>query len=177
MFHPPARSPPPFAFAALFGASPTSAACVLQRLVELPVTMDDLRPTVPAKIEGKTVRMLADTGAFFSMISPGAAAAMRLPLHPAPFGLFVTGVGGAMNTSVTTVKDFALDTIPIHHVDFIVGGSETGPGIDGVIGRNPAHRRGHRIRPGQRCDQAPEAGRLLGPGRWPIGQAPRPRRP
>ena len=121
---------------ALLGASPTSAACVLKKLAELPVTMDDLRPTVPAKIEGRTVRMLADTGAFFSMISPSEAAAMKLPLHPAPFGLFVSGVGGAMNTSVTTVKDFALDTIPIHHVDFIVGGSETGPGIDGVIGRN-----------------------------------------
>jgi tetratricopeptide (TPR) repeat protein/predicted aspartyl protease len=124
------------AAATLFDAAAASAACKLERLAELPVTMSDLRPTVPAKIDGRTIRMLADTGAFFSMISPGLATEMKLPLHPAPFGLVVTGVGGAINPSLTTVKGFTLDKIPLRHVDFIVGGSESGNGIDGVIGRN-----------------------------------------
>ncbi len=124
------------ALAAISGSSAVSAACVLKKVAELPVTMSNLQPTISAKIDGKRVRMLADTGAFFSMISPAVAAEMKLPVRPTPYELYVSGVGGGMTASVTTVKEFDLDTIALRHVDFIVGGSESGPGIDGVVGRN-----------------------------------------
>ncbi len=51
------------------GAGPAAAACKLGRLAELPVTMQGLVPVVSAKIDGADVRLIADTGAFFSMLT------------------------------------------------------------------------------------------------------------
>ena len=124
----------------LFGASGASAGCVVGRLAELPVTMSGLRPTIHAKINGRDVRMFADSGAFFSVISPGSAAELGLHTKPAPYGLYMRGVGGVTSVSVATVRDFTLDTIPLHNMEFVVGGSEVGGEIGqdfgGVIGRN-----------------------------------------
>lgn len=43
-------------------AGPAVAACKVGRLAELPVTMLGLEPTVPARINGREVRFLADSG-------------------------------------------------------------------------------------------------------------------
>jgi tetratricopeptide (TPR) repeat protein/predicted aspartyl protease len=111
------------------------AACKIGRLAELPVTMTGLRPLVSAKINGADALFLADSGAFFSMITPAAAAEFKLKLGPAPYGLVVTGVGGEARAWLTTVKTFTLSDIPMANVEFIVGGNELG-GAAGVLGQN-----------------------------------------
>lgn len=58
----------------------TAQGCKLDRLVELPVTMVGLRPMVPAKVNGKDVQFIADSGAFWSTIGPVAAAELGLEL-------------------------------------------------------------------------------------------------
>ncbi|MEJ0066894.1 MAG: hypothetical protein WDM85_16970 [Caulobacteraceae bacterium] len=58
---------------AAIGASasaPASAACILQKIGELPVTMDGLTPTVAVKINGADVRMIADSGSWFGQLTP-----------------------------------------------------------------------------------------------------------
>ena len=120
---------------ALAAAAHSAAAeCKVGLMAQLPVTMEGLRPTIPAKIEGHDVRLLVDSGAFYSVISPGTATELKLPLQPTRFGFMMTGIGGATGVELTTIKTFTLDTIPLHKVLFLVGGSETGAA--GVVGRN-----------------------------------------
>jgi tetratricopeptide (TPR) repeat protein/predicted aspartyl protease len=112
------------------------AACRLLKMAELPVTMSGLRPLVTAKINDDEVKFLADSGAFYSIISAAAAAEHNLKLKSAPYGLFVYGVGGAAQLSIATVATFTLANVPLHHVEFLVGGSEAGSGSVGVLGQN-----------------------------------------
>jgi tetratricopeptide (TPR) repeat protein len=118
-------------------ALPTAAFadCTLAKLAELPVTMQGLRPVVPVKINGTDARLIVDSGAFYSMLSPGSAAELQLRLEAPPYALRLSGIGGSTETRITTVKDFMLDTIPVHHVQFIVGGNEFN-GAVGLLGQN-----------------------------------------
>lgn len=119
------------------GSGLAARACKLEELAELPVTMAGSRPLVAAKINGSDVQLLADSGAFFSMISPASAAEFKLRLREPPAHLrVVQGIGGSAAISVTTVKDFTLAGIPLKNVDFIVGGSDPEGGIAGILGQN-----------------------------------------
>ena len=117
-------------------AGHAQAACKLVQIAVLPVTMVDMKPTVTAKINGEDATFTADSGAFFSMLSPASAAQLKLQTYPAPFGLRVTGIGGAADISVARVKVFTLAGVPIPNVEFLVGGGEAGGGTVGVLGQN-----------------------------------------
>jgi tetratricopeptide (TPR) repeat protein len=111
------------------------AACKIGRLAELPVSMTGLRPLVSARINGSEALFIADSGAFYSMITPAAAAQFKLTLRPAPYGFVLMGVGGEARAWLTTVKTFTLLDIPIPNMEFIVGGNEL-EGPVGVLGQN-----------------------------------------
>jgi tetratricopeptide (TPR) repeat protein/predicted aspartyl protease len=116
---------------------PAFAACKLAKMAELPVTMSDLKPILTAKINGEDARFIADSGAFFSMITEASAAEFNLKLAPAPWGLYVKGIGGNVDPSIATVKVFTLAGIPIKDVQFLVGGSTFGGSENvGVLGQN-----------------------------------------
>lgn len=108
--------------------------CSIGQMLELPVTMIDRQPTVPVELNGHRMRLVADSGAFFSSLSPGAAAEYGFKRHGAPMGLYVSGVGGDIRPDVTTIDDFKLGPVTLHRVDFLVGGSEVGPA--GLLGQN-----------------------------------------
>ncbi|HTW38299.1 MAG TPA: aspartyl protease family protein [Steroidobacteraceae bacterium] len=110
--------------------------CVLKSFAELPVTMEGLRPVVVLKMNGVDTRFIIDSGAFYSMISPAAAAELKLPLRRAPFGFTVSGIGGAITPEVATVDTLTLANYPIHRVDFLVGGNEYGAAAAGLLGEN-----------------------------------------
>jgi len=112
------------------------AACTVSSFATFPVTMMGTRPLVLAKINGVEARFLADSGAFYGMISPASASEYQLPLHPAPFGFYVTGVGGEADVSLATVKTLTLADTPVPHVEFLVGGGEVGSGAVGALGQN-----------------------------------------
>ena len=126
------------AFLALFIAAevpaPVFANCEVKKVVELPITMEGLRPTILVQFNGKDARLVLDSGAFFSMISGAMAAEYNLKLTPAPLGLRVTGVGGSTNTELTIVKSFGLIGITLHNVEFLVGGSDAAG--SGFLGQN-----------------------------------------
>jgi len=110
--------------------------CKIAKIAELPVTMIDMHPMVTAQINGVDAMFIADSGAFYSMLSPASTAEFKLSTFPAPFGLFVRGVGGAASVSVARVKVFTLAGVPIHNVDFLVGGGDAGGGGVGLLGQN-----------------------------------------
>jgi tetratricopeptide (TPR) repeat protein/predicted aspartyl protease len=109
--------------------------CKLGRIAELPVTMDGLRPTFTAQINGTDALFTLDSGAFWSVLSPASAAQYKLSSNRVP-GLYFAGIGGKVSAAVTTVKTFTIFNVPLHNVDFIVGGSEVGENTVGVLGQN-----------------------------------------
>jgi tetratricopeptide (TPR) repeat protein/predicted aspartyl protease len=119
--------------------SPTGgfAACKLGKMAELPVTMSSLKPLITAKINGEDAQFVADSGAFFSMITAASAAQYKLKLSSAPFGLYVKGIGGNVETSIATVKVFTFAGLPVHDLKFLVGGSTIGAAENvGLLGQN-----------------------------------------
>ncbi|HEU4960287.1 MAG TPA: aspartyl protease family protein [Sphingomonas sp.] len=108
--------------------------CTVGKMLELPVTMIDRQPTVQVELDGHTMRLVADSGAFFSSLSPGAAAEFGFKQHGAPFGLRLSGVGGDVYPTITKIDAFKLGGITLHDVEFLVGGSEVGPA--GLLGQN-----------------------------------------
>lgn len=113
--------------------------CKLGKLAEFPITMVDLRPQMIAKINGTDVRLMVDSGSFFSIISPASAAELNLSTRPAPFGFFVRGVNGSASASITRVKEFGLPGVTLHDIEFLVGGSQIDRGSVGVLGQNVLH--------------------------------------
>lgn len=122
------------AIAATGNAGAAEHRCQIGKLLELPVTMVDRQPTVMATLDGHPLRLTVDSGAFFSSLSPRVAAQYKFERHPAPRGLRVIGIGGEIETEVTTIKDFGLGPLALHRVDFLVGGGQSGPA--GLLGQN-----------------------------------------
>jgi predicted aspartyl protease len=122
------------AIAATGNAGAAEHLCQIGKLLELPVIMVDRRPTVMATLDGHPLRLTVDSGAFFSSLSPSVAARYGFERHPAPRGLRVIGIGGEVETEVTTIKDFKLGRLALHRVDFLVGGGQVGPA--GLLGQN-----------------------------------------
>lgn len=120
---------------ALITPAAAVAKCEVQQILELKSTMVGDKPMVDTSINGQPARFVVDSGAFFSVISPGSAAALGLKLSAAPPGFTLRGIGGSASVSVTKVKDFTLAGVPIHNIDFIVGGSAVGTGA-GLLGQN-----------------------------------------
>jgi tetratricopeptide (TPR) repeat protein/predicted aspartyl protease len=108
-----------------------AAKCKLSKALEFPITMAGLTPMLAAKINGADAHFVLDSGASYSLISAATAAEFKLRLEPAPEGLRLWGVGGSTEPSIATVKDFTIAGITLHHVEFLVGGGETGGGLLG----------------------------------------------
>jgi tetratricopeptide (TPR) repeat protein/predicted aspartyl protease len=105
--------------------------------LELPVSISGTRALIDAKINHQDVRLVVDSGAFFSMISAAMAEQLKLRIGPAPYGLTIRGVGGATETpSVATAKVFTIANVDIPNVEFLVAGSEAGSGSSGLLGQN-----------------------------------------
>ncbi len=115
--------------------APVMGACAL-KVAELAVTMNGMRPMVHAQINGSDALFIADSGAFYSSLTPAAAAQYKLRLSAAPFGFYVSGVGGDAQAWLTSVETFTILNVPVHHVEFLVAGNDLGRGAVGLLGQN-----------------------------------------
>ena len=123
--------------AACAPALAASGKCKLGQMVEFHVTMDQMAPEIAAKINGTDVRLMIDSGMFYSSLDPGSASSLGLRLHPAPIGFYITGIGGGrVEVSLTNVDEFTVPGLTLHNMEFIVGGSHIGGQAVGVLGRN-----------------------------------------
>ncbi len=116
------------------GPAQAESKCEVGQLAQLPVTMVGFRPEVHAKINGKDAVFVADSGAWYSLISPGSAAEYGLRLSDLPPGYFNTGIGGTFVPKLTTVQSFTIAGVAVPRVQFLVGGSEVGS--VGLLGQN-----------------------------------------
>jgi tetratricopeptide (TPR) repeat protein len=116
-----------------FGAM--AAACKMEGLAQIPVTMQGMRPLVAAKINGRDVKFMVDSGAFYSVLSPASAEAMKLPRELAPAGFIIKGVGGLSQPTIARVGEFSLAGGIVNNLEFLVAGSSFGDAV-GVLGQN-----------------------------------------
>jgi tetratricopeptide (TPR) repeat protein len=126
------------AAAGLCASGPAAAAnCQMVKILEVPVTMEGLQPTVPAAVNGHETRFMIDTGAFFSVMSTDAADRFGLKKSVAPFGMSVRGLGGASRAAEAVRADeFAFAGAGFKNIQFLVGGRVGGGDVSGVIGQN-----------------------------------------
>ena len=110
--------------------------CSVVRLIDMPVKMVGSRAIATVGINGNTVPLMVDSGAFFSMLTDAAAAQFKLRLRPLPYGMEIQGLAGRVDAHVTTVDHLELLKGDLPDVDFIVGGNEPGSGAMGFMGRN-----------------------------------------
>lgn len=127
--------------------------CKVLETRPIPVTMQGLRPTTVTKINGVKARFILDTGAFYSSLSPAAAAQYKLVLRSTASdnslwgmatdlqnnstGYNTQGFGGGQTTDkVTTVKVFTYAGVPLRNVQFLVGGNDLGGDTVGLLGDN-----------------------------------------
>jgi tetratricopeptide (TPR) repeat protein/predicted aspartyl protease len=112
------------------------AKCTIGKMAELPVTMTAMKPMVAAKINGADALFVADSGAFYSLITPASAAAFNLKTRRAPYPITLEGIGGTSNAMIATVNEFTLANIPLTDIEFMVGGNDPGMGAIGFLGQN-----------------------------------------
>jgi tetratricopeptide (TPR) repeat protein/predicted aspartyl protease len=127
----------PLALSALlvFAAGAAAEPCKLGRIAQLPVTMENRQPLVHAAINGKDALFVADSGAFFSTLTPAAAKQFNLPLQSTE-GMLVEGVGGNSFAWMTTVKTFTIFGADLPRIPFYVFGNDVGGGAVGLLGQN-----------------------------------------
>jgi tetratricopeptide (TPR) repeat protein/predicted aspartyl protease len=129
-------------FLAFAATAPALAAeqCKIGKLLELPVTMIGEKPVVSVKINGRDAQLVADSGAFYSMITHPNAVKYGLSLEPAPPSFKLEGVTGDAGVQIGTARDFGLEQANLHNIQFLVGGSEVGGGgTAGLLGQNVLH--------------------------------------
>ncbi|WP_241656507.1 retropepsin-like aspartic protease [Sphingomonas oligophenolica] len=113
--------------------TPAVAACQIGKYLELPVTMVGKQPIVTIQINGRDARFMLDSGAFFSTIAKANALEYGLKISDLS-GARLQGIGGDTSLGVATAKEVRIDGNAISHVEFAVGGSDTG--FAGLLGQN-----------------------------------------
>lgn len=113
---------------------PALAGCQVQTL-ELPVKMIGTRAVATVGINGTSIPLTVDSGAFYSFLTTAAAEQLKLTTRRAD-GLRVEGLTGRVETRGTKVDKLQLLGGDVPNVDFIVGGNEPGAGTMGLMGRN-----------------------------------------
>jgi predicted aspartyl protease len=105
-----------------FGAAHAADGCTYIELAELPVKYAGpaLVPTIAGAVNGKSARMLVDTGAYASLLTRGMVDALDLKLHPTVS--WATGVGGEAR-----VYEARID-------EMVVGPTKTGSTIMRIVG-------------------------------------------
>jgi tetratricopeptide (TPR) repeat protein len=117
---------------ALLASQAWADGCQLKDYGTLPVEMVGGRATTMVKINGHDTRFIIDTGAFFNTMSHANAVALGVRLRSAPFGFRIGGVGGTVGIEFGQVKEFGILGTTLKHIDFIVGGTDTGYGLLGA---------------------------------------------
>ena len=125
-----------FTFLLTTGAANAAEKCNIAKVAELPTSIVGLRAQVSVKVNGVDTTFFADSGAFYSFMSPEAVERFKLPTAQTAVGFAVRGVGGTDDrVYLATVKKFGLAGAEVPNVQFLVT-----HGLDsdtsGVLGQN-----------------------------------------
>jgi predicted aspartyl protease len=119
-----------------FSASPTpseGSKCVLEKVGDIAVEGNQLRPILVAQINGHAARLIVDTGSDATMLFPQSLSRLGLQSVVMP-GAKMYGVGGGRLASSAYVKTFDVGGLVARDVDLLVTGAQSGLDADGLIG-------------------------------------------
>jgi len=122
------------AWTTLTGAA--HAACQLHLIADFKVTLQGSSPLIDAKINGENVKMIADSGAFYSSLSQGAVTQFKLQQEAGNVFMYTIGIGGTQSISTTKVKSFTIADQTLSNQVFLVTDNEVGAGVAGLMGEN-----------------------------------------
>lgn len=125
----------PATAAALLSAVSAHATCTLEQMPPMPVTMEGTVPMVHAQINGNDALFIADSGAFFSMVTPSAAEQFQMAADWRYLRGAIRGVGGEESANVMRAKTFSIMGFKFSDVDFIVAGNNLHKSA-GLLGQN-----------------------------------------
>lgn len=134
------------AAAALLGPAAAQANCTLAT-IQIPVKMQGLTPVVTAKLQGKPVKLILDSGSFFSYLDRNVAAQLNLKpvtateigsLVPQAAGRQTEGVAGrAVMDGLVTATSFEFAGTSFSGAEFLTTGGFDH--VSGLIGQNLLH--------------------------------------
>lgn len=110
------------------------SSCRLGLVAELKVEFRRFQPLTRARVNGRPVRMLLDTGAFSSAMWTSTARDLGLAIAPVA-GLRVVGVGGFAQPYRTTLAKFEIAGVERRNLDVLVIG-EGDHGFEMIMGRD-----------------------------------------
>jgi hypothetical protein len=119
------------ALALFAGPAAALADCKMNEVLELPVVMRGLTPTVPAKVNGADAWFILDSGDYESLMTSAAAA--RLGLRPT-LAMSDYRAQSAGGSPMATAKTFTLGGVAFKAVAFQIDDG-AGKTIDGYIGQ------------------------------------------
>ena len=132
------------ACALMLGSGPAWSACAL-KTYPITVTMDRMKPTIAAKVNGQDVRFMVDSGAFFNAIAAKFAFEQKMKAAQvdqtgshlqAEAATTVTGAGGTEKVSALVRADqFVVAGAAFKNVTFLTLGSGFGD-VAGILGQN-----------------------------------------
>ncbi len=129
------RSLPPYGGRAVFALLtatmlPGASFAICRRsAADLPVTIQDTRPVVGAKINGQDAKLLIDSGSYSSSITSSAAEQYKLQ----------TGMAASASHSLSAavVKKFTIANVDVNNLEFQVTGNQGGDnGNVGLLGQS-----------------------------------------
>ena len=110
--------------------------CAMTRVATVPVAVHDGLLFVIARIDGKPVRLVLDTGAQRSLLTEAAVRRLHLPSDP-HHGTRTWGIGGPSAAFDAVVRRFTLSGVAIALPRITVGRFQLAPrlgGADGMLG-------------------------------------------
>ena len=102
---------------------------------ELHVTMEGYSPVVTLTINGQPARLVIDSGASYSLLTPRAAEKFKLRPIALPSDLYLEGIVGMATAKAAEAADVGIDKAMVHKLQFLVAGDSFGD-IDGLLGEN-----------------------------------------
>ena len=115
------------------------AACRLEQVGQLPVSVEGGRLVVSATINGRPATLFVDTGAPATVLGGGAVSRFGLKPHASVSGLRLNGIGGEAQTQVATVSSLSFGQFRLADQPVFVVGSASGNADEdpvGLVGRD-----------------------------------------
>ncbi len=95
-------------------------ACVIEKVLDIPVNEEGGRITVPAVVDGQNVTLILATGAEASMVTPAAMRALQLHTDPQQ-RTTLTDIGGSMTTQNALLRSLKVGDVEMSDLSVTVG--------------------------------------------------------
>ena len=106
--------------------------CKMGLAAKFPVIMEGSRASVPARFNGKEMRVWLVSGVYANFMSKAKAAELGLATEPVGADTFTRGTGSSFHPNVARVREFTVAGTTFHDTPFIIDGHDVGNAMLGA---------------------------------------------